>query len=216
MSDPNASRDSNPRSNSDSDTGQTSDVSLLRRVKEGNEDAATALYSRYAARLLRLADRQVYDDIAKYVDHEGIVQSVFRTFFRRASFGQYDIAESDGLWKLLLVIALNKIRSAGAYHRAARRNASQTRSLTDELAVAQSQVSGEEQALVHLQLTIDELLEGLPADHQKIILSRIDGHGVNEIAQSSGRAKRTVERILQRFRTQLESVCELETQRDKE
>lgn len=189
---------------------QLTDKSLMRRIKDGNEDAATALYTRYAKRLMKLADRQVYNDIANQVDREGIVQSVFRTFFRRASIGQYDVADGDGLWKLLLVIALNKIRSAGTYHRAARRDASKTRSLPegDQSPIGHS--FGEEQALMHLRMTIDELLGGIPEDHQKIILMRIDGYEVNEIANQSGRAKRTVERVLQRFRQKLESICDVE------
>lgn len=186
------------------------DISLMRRVKEGNEDAATALYTRYATRLLKLANRQIYNDIASQVDHEGIVQSVFRTFFRRASLGQYDIGEGDGLWKLLLVIALNKIRSVGTYHRAARRNAARTRSLGVDTASGSPTGTGEDQALLHLQMTIDDLLGDLPNDHQQIILLRIDGYDINEIATQSGRAKRTVERVLQRFRQQLESICKME------
>jgi RNA polymerase sigma-70 factor (ECF subfamily) len=192
------------------DVDKLTDQSLMRRFRQGQEDAATALYTRYAQRLMKLANRQVYDDIANRVDKEGIVQSVFRTFFRRASEGHYDVAEEDALWKLLLVIALNKIRSAGSYHRAARRNAARTRSLTDDPAQAASLNTGEAEALAHLQITIDELVGQLPEDQQTIILMRIEGHGVNEIARESGRAKRTVERILQRFRRDLEAICDME------
>ena len=60
------------------------------------------------------------------VDAEEIVQSVFRTFFRRAAHGHYSVPDGEEMWKLLLVIALNKVRAAGAYHRAAKRDMRQT------------------------------------------------------------------------------------------
>jgi RNA polymerase sigma-70 factor (ECF subfamily) len=93
-----------------------SDHSLLRRLRRGQGDAFTLLYLRYAERLRALAAAQSSPRLAARVDPEDIVQSVFRTFFRRAAQGQYDVPEGEEIWKLLLVIALNKIRALGAYH----------------------------------------------------------------------------------------------------
>ena len=50
---------------------------------------------RYLERLIRLARRQTPQDMASRFDPEDIVQSVFRTFFRRASSGQYALPEGD-------------------------------------------------------------------------------------------------------------------------
>jgi hypothetical protein len=80
------------------------DASLLRRYQTGEQAAATQLYKRYADRLLRLAAGQTSPDVAARADAEDIVQSVFRTFFRRAALGEYDLPAGDELWKLLLVI----------------------------------------------------------------------------------------------------------------
>ena len=60
------------------------DRTLLRRLQHGQADASTELYLRYAKRLLMLAAAQSSPDLARRVDPEDIVQSVFRTFFRRA------------------------------------------------------------------------------------------------------------------------------------
>ena len=57
---------------------------------------------------------------------EDIVQSVFGSFFRRLGQGFYDVPEGDELWKLLLVIALHKIRKKAAYHHAAKRDRHRT------------------------------------------------------------------------------------------
>src|SRR5437867_3654775 len=99
-----------------------SDRSLLGRIRRGQGDAATLLYLRYADRLRALAIAQCSSDLARRVEPDDIVQSVFRTFFRRVSRGNYNVPAGEELWKLFLVIGLNKIRAAGAFHRAAKRD----------------------------------------------------------------------------------------------
>lgn len=182
------------------------DRSLLRRFRDGQGDAATALYLRYAQRLQRLADSQTDPRIALQVDPEGIVQSVFRTFFRRVSDGHYDVIASDELWKLFLVIALNKIRNTAAHHRAAKRNPIGVASLDDNMLATVGEQ--DQQALVALRLTIQEILQEVPEAQRRIVLLRIEGFEVQEIADQVGRSKRSVERLLQEFRNRLRAVIE--------
>lgn len=186
-----------------------SDRSLLRRFRQGQSDAATQLYLRYARRLRALATRQFSPDLARRVDPDDIVQSVFRTFFRRAAAGQYSVPDRNELWKLFLVIALNKIRAAGAFHRAAKRDVRMT--LGAEALDHGEAVSREgAEALRVLELVIDEVLAQLPAGHREIVELRIQGCEVAEIATRAGRAKRSVERVLQEFRKQLAGSIDAE------
>ena len=83
-----------------------SDRTLLKRFHGGQADAATLLYLRYAARITSFAGTQQGPDLASRFDPDDIVQSIFRTFFRRAAEGHYDVPEGEDLWKLFLVIAL--------------------------------------------------------------------------------------------------------------
>src|SRR5690348_7777482 len=53
------------------------DRSLLLRLRRGEDDAATALYVRYARRLLALTRSKTSSDLDKQVEAEDIVQSVF-------------------------------------------------------------------------------------------------------------------------------------------
>ena len=92
---------------------EPSDQCLLRRSREGDQDAATQLYLRYAKRLNSLVERQCSAELARRAGVEDIVQSVFGSFFRRIRQGFYDVPDGDELWKLLLVIALHKIREQG-------------------------------------------------------------------------------------------------------
>ena len=187
-----------------SDSEPTSDdKSLLHRYRRGDDDAATELYLRYAHRLRALANAQTSPELQQRVDNEDLVQSIFRTFFRRVAGGQYDVPNGDELWKLLLVIGLNKIRSTATHHRANKRDVKKT--VSGE--VLDSSTNGSDQSdatgLKILEMTIDDLLSELPEQYREIVNYRIAGFEVSEIAEKTQRSKRTVERILQAFRQQL-------------
>jgi RNA polymerase sigma-70 factor (ECF subfamily) len=181
---------------------EPSDHALLRQIREGSEEAATQLYVRYARRLRLLARTRSSPELARRLDPDDIVQSVFTRFFRHIREGHYDIPEGEDLWKLFLVIALNRIRSAESYHRADKRDVSAThpaRGLDGA-----SRFNGRaDSARAFLRLAVAEALEHLPARHQEVIRLRLEGYGVTEIAEQTGRSRRTVERVLQESRERL-------------
>jgi RNA polymerase sigma-70 factor (ECF subfamily) len=186
------------------------DHSLIRRFREGEEDAATRLYFRYAARLQALASNQTSPQLASRFDPEDVVQSVFRTFFRRVSEGLYDVPPGEELWGLLLVLSLNKIRGLGTYHRAMKRDAQKTFG-SHVLREIERAEPHDETSLAVLRMVVDDLLQGLPVIHQPVVQLRINGHTVDEITKQTGRSKRTVERVLRDFRKQLSKLISEET-----
>jgi RNA polymerase sigma-70 factor (ECF subfamily) len=188
--------------------GEPSDHSLLRRLRGGSQDAATQLYLRYANRLRALAKTKCSTDLARLVDIEDIVQSVFGSFFRGASRGYYDVPAGEELWKLFLVIALNKIRAKGAYHRAAKRDVRTTTGSEGLGQLAETCAEPDAVAYTILQMTIDEALASMPPQYKQILLLRIEGYEVTEIASQTGRSRRTVERILQECRKNLADLLD--------
>ncbi|MFO0977993.1 MAG: sigma-70 family RNA polymerase sigma factor [Planctomycetaceae bacterium] len=181
---------------------ELSDKSLMRRFRSGSGDAAAALYERYADRLDYLASRGLGSDIGGLVDSDDVVQSIFRTFFRRAAVGDYEVPEDMELWNLLVTISLNKIREVGRYHRRARRDIGKTVPL-EESTTAGSIAGADEVACQVLQMVVEDTIAQLPMAHQKIIQLHIEGWNVPEIAAETARSKRTIERVLQEFRLRL-------------
>jgi RNA polymerase sigma-70 factor (ECF subfamily) len=184
------------------------DHSLLLRVKAGHDGAATALYLRYAGHLRALAARQSSPALSARMDPDDIVQSVFRTFFRRVAKDQYDVPRGDDLWKLFLVIALHKIRNAAAHHKAAKRDVRQTVHVGDVKPVAEAVGTPDDTDLAVLRMVIEEILTALPESSRPIVQLRIEGHEVADIADRTGRSKRSVERVLQQFRDQLRGLLD--------
>ncbi|MBY0460416.1 MAG: hypothetical protein K2V38_24130 [Gemmataceae bacterium] len=180
-----------------------SDRSLLARVRDGSQDAATTLHDRYAQRLLALAKARCADDLAARLDAEDIVQSVFGSFFRGASQGFYDAPSGEEIWGLLLVIALNKIRAKGAHHRAAKRDVRKTVSGDALGDSGLDPPASDEAALALLRLVVDEVVAALPEGHREVVRLRIEGFEVAEIATRTGKSMRTTERVLQEFRSRM-------------
>jgi RNA polymerase sigma-70 factor (ECF subfamily) len=174
------------------------DRTLVVRFVEGDREAASEIYRRYARRLQALAVAQTSPALSARVETDDIVQSIFRTFFRRAGEGAYIVPDGEELWKLLLVIALNKIRNLAAFHTAAKRDVRRT--VGGELMDRTFSDPTDERSMHLFQMVVDEMLEKLPEDHQQVIRHRIEGLEVSEIAQRLGHSKRTVERVLQGFR----------------
>jgi RNA polymerase sigma-70 factor (ECF subfamily) len=183
---------------------EPSDRELLERFRRGEQFAATVLYMRYAPRLLALAEARCSRGLAHRLDCEDIVQSVFGRFFRRAKSGSYQVPVGAELWKLLLVIAMNKIRAAEAYHRAGKRDVGATAGGLAESLGADSH--GDDGNGAYLTLVVSEALERLPAPLREIVELRLQGYEVREIAELTGRSLRTVERLLKEARTQLASL----------
>ncbi len=182
---------------------EPSDHSLLARFRRGSQDAATQLYLRYVQRLRALTRTRWSQDLARRLEVEDIVQSVFNTFFQRARRGYYDVPVGEELWQLFLVLALNKIRAKVAFHHAAKRDVRLTVDSSDLDQQGARELSDDRAAYAFLNLAIEEALARLPKWHKTMVELRIQGYEVAEIARLTGRSRRSVERVLQEARQTL-------------
>ena len=182
-----------------------SDHSLLRQFRDTRVDAPTLLYRRYAGRLQAFAARQISPALSVRVDPEDVVQSVFCDFFQGAAEGRYDVPEGEEIWKLLRVMALNKIRGVGNFHRAGRRDVRRSTGGETYDQAVESESAPDESTLTILRMVIDETLETLPEGHRSMVEMRVERYEVAEIAERTRCSKRTVERVLREFSRSLDA-----------
>jgi RNA polymerase sigma-70 factor, ECF subfamily len=178
-----------------------SDRTLVRYVRGGDEAAAEELYHRYASRLRQLVSGRCSPQFASRFDPDDVVQSVFRVLYEVVRTKFYDVPQGGELWGLLFVLAVNKVRDQIAFHRAACRNVYRT-APTDGQAL-ETLFTKDESTAALLRLTVEEYLIGLDETDRAIVALRMTGHSVDEVSDRVGRAKRTVERVLQKARDQL-------------
>jgi RNA polymerase sigma-70 factor, ECF subfamily len=189
---------------------EPTDHSLIGRSRAGDQNAATRLYARYAKRLTGLVRRRCPAHLARAVGVEDIVQSVFSTLFQRISKGFYDVPDGAELWKLIFVIALNKIRAKATYHQALKRDANRAAPRAAARRRIALQEISDGPASEQLELALKEILDRLPAENRLMAQLRIDGYKVSEVAAMTGRSRRSVERILQETRVKLTELLEQE------
>jgi RNA polymerase sigma factor (sigma-70 family) len=184
----------------------------LGRLKAGEVAAAQNLWNRYSEQLLRVAKQRLGTSPRGIGDEEDLALSVFGSIFRGAAEGRFDhISTRDELWWLLLTITKRKtvdhIRRESAqkrhHHpdqsgrppRAIRPDSAQI-SLNDLVSSSPTP-----DFLVALEEQYLRLLDKLRNDQlREIVVLRIEGYTVAEIAQKMNIGLRAVERKLQLIR----------------
>jgi RNA polymerase sigma-70 factor, ECF subfamily len=179
---------------------------LVERLRRGDAQAAEEVFARYAQRLTSLAEQHLSRKLASRLDGADVVQSVFRTFFRRSAAGEFRIDSSDELWRLLVRITLQKARAKGRHHTARIRDvaAEQPGNVAAFLAETVAHEPGPEEAAVLVD-QIETLLRGLPALYCDLLRLRLEGYSVSDTAVRLGVSRRTVHRALQFLQQRLVS-----------
>jgi RNA polymerase sigma-70 factor (ECF subfamily) len=173
-------------------------------------DAAAKLFDRFARRLIGLARLHLDARLHHKIDPEDVVQSVYKSFLLR--YNDADLGQQDGgaLWRLLTVITLRKCADRVRYFRAECRDLARERAQApaDDAAPGLEAIGREptpEHAAV-LAETVENLLLNLDPGERPIIELSLQGYSTQEISEQLGRAERSVRRLRERVRKQLERL----------
>jgi RNA polymerase sigma-70 factor, ECF subfamily len=176
------------------------------RFEPGSE-----LFTRFTRRLIGLARAHLDTRLQHKIEPEDVVQSVYKSFFLRYGDGVLNAESWEGLWSLLTVITLRKCADRVRYHKAQRRDLSRETtgapdlSGFDPLGAASGREPTPEEAVV-LAETVEQLLGGLDPHERPMIEMSLQGHSTQEISERLGRSERSVRRLRERVRLQLEKL----------
>jgi RNA polymerase sigma factor (sigma-70 family) len=192
---------------------------LVDRLRSGSldsrDEAARRVWERYLPRLLTLARRHLDRRIRVLQGEEDVVQSMGRSFFRRLRRGDFDLANRDDLWALLVTITLNKARNAADRHFAALRDVRRKRPLPlsdasrsdaphEVFALEAAEPTPAEAAV--LNEALERRLRDLPEpDLRQVALMRLEGYTNREIAEALQCGERSLERKLNLIRKRWEA-----------
>jgi RNA polymerase sigma-70 factor (ECF subfamily) len=153
----------------------------------------------YAVRLLALARRELPQRLQRRVDAEDIVQSVYRSFFRRLQEGQFNFGDAHDIWRLLVVMTYHKVKNLIKYHQRGRRDVRREKEHDTDVPHAESAdpVPGPEDLTI-LWDCLNELLAPLPDKYRSIVTMRLEGRSIAEIAGTVQYSQRTVLRVLEK------------------
>lgn len=183
------------------------DFALLEEVRGKNDPAAAELFRRYKNRLFGLARERLGISVRPKLDPEDVLQSVFRTFFRRTQEGEFELGEGKELWDLLAAITANKCCLRLRYFRAQRRTVEREIPLVVERGgqpgdeIPGQEPSPEDVAVFHE--TLERLVRSLELRDREIVELRFQGYTCPEIAEKLSVSERRVEALLTQIRRRL-------------
>jgi RNA polymerase sigma-70 factor (ECF subfamily) len=183
---------------------------LVRRLRAGDDALAGEMFQRYARRLIGLARSHLDSHLRQKVDPEDVVQSVYKSFFRRLEAEKVEVLTWDNLWYLLTVMTLRKCATQAEFLHAARRDARR------EVPISPADQDGSwrqivdrepgPQEAVLLTETVEKTLRDFDAEDQAVIVMTLQGYDVREISSQLKRADRSVRRLRERARKRLEEM----------
>ena len=177
---------------------------LAERLRTGDTATETLVVHRFAIQLVALARRHLAQRIQQKSSPEDVVQSTFRSFFKRLRRGQFDFESWDGLWSLLVLITVRKCAGRREHFLADRRDVRREVPLSTafgdgDLQRVLSRGPRPDEAVVLTEL-VEQLLCDLSESEQQIVRLRLEGYSIAEITSVLDRADRTVRRVLARVR----------------
>src|SRR5262249_14416558 len=167
---------------------------------------------RYGGLLEQLAERRLPTDVRRRVGPEDVVQSVCRTFLRRARAGEFQLGDSAGLWRLLCAITLAKVREQARFHRrerrACEREAPLPTSSPDEAATRFEPIDPHPSPAEAAEFAdqLQQLVATLEENERRLVDLKLQQCTNLEVAARLGCSERTVPRILKRVQARLERL----------
>ena len=162
---------------------------------------ASEIFNRYSMRLLQLAKDRLGKDIRSKISPEDVVQSAFKSFFRGMKESPGTSGRADDLWGLLSIITIRKCKKWDAFYRCDKRAVSREIAddeVTNRSVTIKSEPSadpGPDDAMVVTEL-MDWLFNQFDARQMEMLLYRIEGVSVVEIANLCQSSSRTVARTI--------------------
>jgi RNA polymerase sigma factor (sigma-70 family) len=177
--------------------------SVVSRLPAATDSVAASLDEQYRDRLCQLVEREMNRRFRRKEDPEDVVQSAFRTFYRRNARGEFHIDSSVDLWRLLETITRHKILKHVEKLGTAKRN--QKREEYPEGDNVPAPVPTPEEAAIAADL-IENALAGLGEDYVTIFNLRLQRHTEEEIAAKLNCTRSSVRSRLNRIRERLEHL----------
>lgn len=177
---------------------------LLARWRNGDQQAATELFRRYADRLIALARSRLSSKLTQRVDPEDVVQSVYRSFFADARAGRYELERGGDLWQLLVTLTLHKVQHQVERSTAQKRTVERERYFGSEDSLQALAREPSPLAALVLADQLEQLMSQLDTLQRPVLEMRLQGHNLEAIAAATHCSEATVRRILDRVKEQLQ------------
>lgn len=177
-------------------------------LSSGDDGSFADLFDHYAARLAGLVRKRLGWKLARKIDPDDVVQSVFKSFVGLQRRQDVVCENAQALWGLLALMAKRKCGHKIAHFTAACRDVRAEESLLSAGPAGDADVrrfveaisrEPDPQEAAAVFETIRNLLESLDDRDRTIVRRSLEGLSVEEISTEVERSERTVQRVLKRL-----------------
>jgi len=186
-------------------------VDLVQRLESGDDEAAAILFDRYARRLIGLARRRLHERVRPKTDADDVVNSVIRTFCRRAAERPFNLDGPDALWALLVEITLRKCGRWNRHFRTRKRDIRREQTpppLSDfdcnNEPLDAAAPRPEDEAV--LREMVERLLGALDDRARAVCEMRLQGYEIGEIAAALKCSTATINRKIRNIKDRMKQL----------
>jgi RNA polymerase sigma-70 factor (ECF subfamily) len=186
-----------------------SSTDLLRRAKQGSDDALNLLYEQCAGRLLAYIRLRLGRELRSKLESRDILQATLLKSLTHLH--ELEGEEKASLMAWLARIAEHEIRDRADYHQRQRRDAAREVAIEEDSPIAASARSALSQVILDEQARqLEEALETLtPAHRDVILLRKFEELTFPEIAKRLGRSEDACRMLFARAMTSLTMALEV-------
>lgn len=184
-------------------------------LRRGDDTTLRAFYEHYGPLLHAAADSRLAPGLKRRFDADDVVQSTFRTFFRRTQVGQFQFDDNQRLWNLLLAITLTKLREKARFHgrqgRAVEREQPARPFKPGDSATSEDfclSPAPPPDAALEFADAFESFLAGLDDQERRLVDLKLQDRTNDEAAESLGVSERTVRRLLAKLQEKITRVLD--------
>ncbi|MDP6635329.1 MAG: sigma-70 family RNA polymerase sigma factor [Phycisphaerae bacterium] len=188
---------------------------MIDGLRGGDPDVIEEFVAKYGHSLERIADNNIATQMGRRFGGDDVVQSVCRTFLRRVEGGQFELDDSESLWRLLCAITLTKVREKARFHMRKKRSLGQeVRAAGGDDDERGGQMldmpAGDLTPSIQIEFadTFEHLISQLDDEERIVVDMKLQQKSNAEIASELGSSERTVRRILARLMTKFETILD--------
>jgi len=188
---------------------------MIDGLRSGDAEVIEQFVAKYGRSLERIADNNIATQMGRRFGGDDVVQSVCRTFLRRVEVGQFELDDSESLWRLLCAIMLTKVREKARFHMRKKRSLGQeVRPGGDDdepgggmFAMPAADLTPSIQ--IEFADTFEHLISELDDEERIVVDMKLQQKSNAEIADKLGSSERTVRRLLAKLMTKFETILDL-------
>ncbi len=172
---------------------------MIRGLRAGDARTAEEFWHEYGESLQRVANTKLPKGLRHRVAPEDVVQSVCRTFIRRAKDGQFELNDGGGMWGLLCAITLTKVREQVRFHMRKKRGANRETSDAFTSGAGSMNPTPADSGLTPADAAefadhFRHVLESMNAEERRIVELKLEDCTNDQVAEKLGCSERTVRR----------------------